>query len=61
MKKMTPDEYRALLKEIRSAQPIVSSEEARQQYLEIEASHSPNAPPAKAAPSGAGRRKSVAA
>ncbi len=61
MKKMTPDEYRALLKEIRSEQPIVSSEEARRQYLEVRASHTPTEPPAKAAPSGAGRKKAAAA
>ena len=33
--KMTPEEYRKLLRQVRAEQPIVSSEEARRQYLEF--------------------------
>jgi hypothetical protein len=61
MKKMNAEEYRALLKEIRSEQPIVSSAEAKRQYQEVKASYMPTAPPAKVAPSGAGRKKATAA
>lgn len=39
MKQMTPDEYRALLRETRAQQCNVTSEEARRQYLEFHGSH----------------------
>ncbi len=60
VQELTAAEYREELRKARLNPPAVTLEEARQQYLEVTGNRGKIVPCAKPAPSGGGRKKTVA-